>query len=236
MTTEKYHRHRRTRPTTQNTAKVWYKSPAILSTITLSIAGIVVFLVIDILTPRVININAFDHSDSIEKFKEIRKEACQAAVHNYRSGDRLVQLAFADRTAYLGNTEIGNTLELLGKCLTQRAINDNRPGTDFAALLTFTANTVQQERKKGNNQPIVFNVVIQAAEPVAGATPFDSKVARQQVEIILDKGGFVTLMVEDIDLRTELHNVLDDNPRVKVSDFSHVSAIIDNSFAVGRKR
>jgi hypothetical protein len=89
-----------------------------------------------------------------------------AGTHNYKPGDTVLLIPFADRPVLSKDITVFNSLSLLGECQkTEREIGNKQPGTSLILLLERINAAIQEQRDKKNLNPAVATILIDDAEP-----------------------------------------------------------------------
>jgi hypothetical protein len=213
----------------------WWKSPAILGAGLLGIGILGTTLFIEFTTQRVTHVRADDRSDSGENYALQRQQHCQASSHNYKSGDTLINVPFADRAVVSRHLNIFNSLAVLGECQnTDRPIKSKQPGTSLMRLLERIQTTVKEQRAQHNLNPVVATILIDDAEPGKNQPTLDLNKVKTLVKDITSDRGAIAIMVHSEELHDQLEPLLSDE-RTRVCSFNDVNSCVDWAFETGRK-
>ncbi len=189
--------------------RVWWKSPAILGAVVLAVAVVGGSLAVEFTTQPVIHIRADDNSESAAGYTKERRAHCQAGTHNYKPGDTVLLIPFADRPVLSKDITVFNSLSLLGECQkTEREIHNKQPGTSLVLLLERINAAIQEQRDKKNFNPAVATILIDDAEPGPGQPALDYNRVGALVGEIGEKRGVVALMVPSGKLQEALESHL----------------------------
>ncbi len=229
-------------PGSSNIDKPWWKYPQYWAVGIIGTGFLTVPVFIDSKITRVISIQANDISQSAQSLPILQQQNCEARAKQLKSGDKMVDVEFADRPEMIRDTEVNNTLLLLGECKPTKPDPKQppsgvgkQPGTSPILLLDRVQTVIEEKRAKGLNNPVVVTIALQAAEPGPGQPKLDFNRIQEQVETITADKGVVVILGPNGQLQADLHSKLKGNPNAKVCTFKDIAKCVDWSFERGRQ-
>jgi hypothetical protein len=215
----------------------WWKSPAILAAGSLGFVIIGVTLFVEMTTQRVIHIRADDRSDSAKSYALQQLQHCQASNQQYKPGDTIVTIRFADQPDITQNITLSNGLSLLGQCQqTQTPITDmgKAPGTSLVRLLENIQTIIKKQRDWNNSNSVVVTMTLQAAEPGPNQPDLDWQHVKTLVHSITSSRGAIAIIGPTGQLQNQLETQLLNERNVRICSFNDVRPCVDWAFETGR--
>ena len=100
-------------------------------------------------------------------------------------------------------------------------------------MLESVVLTLESARARGNRNPAIVSVWLNAAEPVNNE-PLDWKQLKTQIETITSNNGVVSVFGPTGELQKTLQLHLKDNPRASVSPVSSLESAMNWAYGLAR--
>ncbi|MGK7874824.1 MAG: hypothetical protein AB4426_16440 [Xenococcaceae cyanobacterium] len=217
----------------------WYKSPTILAASAVGVGIFTYSIITGFHTPEVTHYLLDDYSKSAAQNAPQRQEHCQGSNQNYQAGDSVVQIHFANRPEVVKRRNITNILnsESCEGMETTDADFGDVPGTSPIAALDYVKDLIEASRTKGDRNPVVVTMTLQAAEPVPGQPLLDEEGFAQLKNLVQDissERGVISIIGPKGKLQRQLQSYLKTEPSVKICSFNDVTECVDWAFQKGR--
>lgn len=211
----------------------------VILAVVLGIGILGLFVASDYQTVRVHQIRADDASQSAFKNTVQRKHHCQASSRNLKQGDSQILIAFADRPEIVDDHKIDGLLGL-GHCddtLLKKASVGKQPGTSLVLLLDYILTLIKDSRLKGDTNPFVVTMTLEAAEPGPGQPNLDTQgynKARSLVQAIIKQKTAIAIIGPRGGLQTSLHEALGSEKELRICTPTSINKCVDKAFEQAR--
>ena len=201
------------------------------SGISLALLALISYLVWETRRPRLIHYIVNDQSASAQPLSAQRQQHCQASLEHYRSGDRRIEIAYADRPETIHDQTISNTF-LFNPCQTAIAPLDigNQDGTSLIRALEQIAQQVSQTRLQTPDQRVAVTLTLQHAEIVGDQPALDAsgyETLRQSItQITGDNQGTIAIIGPGGALQNDLQRELQNQPNLRIFPFAATESCV----------
>jgi hypothetical protein len=215
----------------------FWQSPKVLTVVLALICFAVFYLLSDAKTQRLLVIQAKDQSASALAITGAETQQCKAILNSIKTGDRLMVLTYADRPEIMVDSPVQNTIGLLRQCNEQTIPNTigRRQGTSPVQMLSAVLVALESARIRGNTDPVLVSVWLQAAEPVPGDPPLDWAQFQAQVDTITANNGVVSIFGPTGELQQQLKAQLKHNSQAEVWPLEEVEQSVTWAYEVARQ-
>ena len=205
--------------------------------VTVLLLCIAAFAYKDIKTSRILVLNAYDVSDSGRKHLDVQEKHCKISQRNQKIGDNFVLVGFAERAEVVNGHKIENQLDFT-PCNINLSNFGKSNGTSVLNLFHLARTEVRGYRQRGIEDPLVFSIILDAAEPVPGEAPFNDQ-SLQEVKAIADeltKNGHIRIIGPSTTLQQKLKEALAEaNPKIEVCSYLNFKTCTDNAIDKARQ-
>ncbi len=201
------------------------------SGILLALLSLIAYIVWETRRPRLIHYIVNDHSASAQPLNAQRQQHCQASLEHYRSGDRRIEIAYADRPETIHDQTISNTF-LFNPCQTAIApiAIGNQDGTSVIRAFEQIAQQVSQIRLNTPDQRVAVTLTLQYAEIVGDQPALDEsgyETLRQSItQITGDNQGTIAIIGPGGALQNDLQRELQNLPNLRICPFAATESCV----------
>lgn len=183
---------------------------------------------------------ADDLSSSALDLESQREAHCQASIAHYKSGDRRVDIQFAELPEITNDQQIENTFLFnpCGDVAQPSVLIGKEPGTSLPRLVNFIASQVNRDRLSDPDARVVVTVTLHFAETMPGQPALDAAgyedLRSQLTSITQNNQGVVAIIGPGGALQNQLMMELAGLPNVRVCAFNATRSCVDWAFATAR--
>lgn len=212
----------------------WKIIGSVITVLLLAVAG---FSYRDFTVKRILNLRAHDVSDSGLEHEAVQIEHCQVSQRNQKVGDYSVVIGFADTAEVVNERKVENQLDF-ASCEFETSAFGKLPGTSILNLFRLAQTVVKGYRARGVDDPMVFSLTLDAAEPVPGEPPFNEQSLKEVVSIAeeLASNGQILIVGPSTTLQQRLKEHLEGNPNIRVCPYSNVKTCTEEAIQKARQQ
>lgn len=216
--------------------RFWQTPQAIFGVIVLALLAFY-FLIKDAKTQRLLVIQAKDQSASALAITGAESRQCKSILNQIQPGDRFMVLTYADRPEIIEDSPVDNTIGLLRQCQDQPIPSTigRRKGTSPVQMLSAVLVAIESARIRGNTDPVLVSIWLDAAEPVPGDPPLDWAQLQAQIDTITANNGVVSIFGPTGELQQQLKSKLKANPQAEVWPLDEVEQSVAWAYEVARQ-
>ncbi|MGK7886839.1 MAG: hypothetical protein AB4057_19705 [Crocosphaera sp.] len=206
----------------------------VVAVLLLAVGG---FWYLDFSQHRILFLRAYDLSESGLEHIEVQKDHCQLSQRNQKVGDYSVTMGFADKAQVVTARLVNNQLDFV-PCDFDASAFGQLPGTSVLKLFQLAQTEVRGYRTRGINYPVVFTIILDAAEPVPGEDPFNEQSLQELKKITdeLTENGYIRIIGPETTLQQWLKESLaEKNPKIKIGSYNDAKNDTEESIKQARK-
>lgn len=194
-----------------------------------------------IATPNVIHLKMDDFSESaIKKLTAQRKQHCLVTLENLESGDKVIEVHFAERAEKINSKKVSNPLtdaicSIKDDLDTTHADIGKIKGTSLTKALEMTKILIESERTSGKNNFVVATITLDATEQVEGQPPEDFEKVESLLQTITDNRSVVRIIGPQGALQESLQNISSSQSHVDVCTLTEVKRCVTEAFQQARR-